>query len=289
MKKKLRFIINPFSGIGQKKVVPQLLDEILDKELYTWDVVHTEHPRHAIEISQDAVDNTYDAVIAVGGDGSINEIARPLIHSNTAMGIIPSGSGNGVARSLEIPLNLKEAILRISKFNVTTIDTGLLNGHPFIGVAGIGFDALISHEFANRKLRGKFSYGLVILKKMNSFVPMHVVIDGAIRHETSKAVVLAFANTSQYGNNAYIAPTADPKDGRLKLSIIEKFNTIEFVDITQKIFRKKILDSQKVTSIEFEKIVVTHDSKYAHIDGEPIEVPKEITVQVVPLSLKIIV
>jgi len=147
MKKKLRFIINPFSGIGQKKIVPKMLEKGLDAHRFEWDIVLTERAKHAIDISKEAVDLGYDAVIAVGGDGSINEVARNLIHTDTALGIIPGGSGNGVARSLNIPLNVQKAIGVINDFKTLKIDTGQLNDHPFVGVAGIGFDALISHEF----------------------------------------------------------------------------------------------------------------------------------------------
>jgi diacylglycerol kinase (ATP) len=288
MKKKLKIIINPFSGIGKKKVVPFLLEKILDKNLFEWDITYTEKAKHAIDISADAVKDGYQGVIAVGGDGSVNEIARSLIHTDVVLGIIPGGSGNGIARSLNIPIKTIRAIENINQFYLEKIDTGLLDGHPFIGVAGLGFDALISKEFAERRIRGKLGYGYVILKKMNAFKPMNVAIDGISNMDSNDAIVVAFANTSQYGNNAFIAPTANPFDGQLKISLIEKLNLLQFADISQKMFRRKLLESKKVQFGEFNEITIKHGSKYAHIDGEPIEVPSEIVVKVVPLSLNVI-
>jgi len=288
MKKKIRFIINPFSGIGQKKIVPQLLDRGIDPKKYEWDIVYTKRAKQATEISREAVALGYNGVVAVGGDGSVNEIARALIGTDTALGIIPGGSGNGIARSLELPLKVSQAIENINRFHLIKIDTGLLNDQPFIGVAGLGFDAMISKEFANRKLRGKMSYGYIIAKKMNAFKPMQIKISGEQNLEMDKAVVLTFANTSQYGNNAYIAPTASVADGHLKLTIIEKFKLWQLPDITQKVFRKKIHQSSKVSSLEFDEIEVHHQSEFAHLDGEPIKIPPVITVKVVPMSLKVI-
>ncbi len=286
-KTQLLFVINPFSGIGRKKIIPRILDSKLDKTRFDWDITYTEKAKHAIEISKNAVVRGYDAVVAVGGDGSINEVAQSLIHTNTALGIIPGGSGNGIARSLNIPLQIKKAVELINAFNLKTIDTGLLNQHIFVGVAGIGYDALISKEFAARKMRGKLSYALVILKKIKSFKAMNVTVD-SLAYKSTKAVVLAFANTPQYGNNAFISPKADPTDGKLKLTIIEKFSALELTGITEKIFTKRILKSKKVSDYEFSEIEIHHESPYAHIDGEPIEIPSVITVRVIPSSLKVI-
>lgn len=288
MKKKLLFIINPFSGIGQKKVIPTALESGLDKEKFDWKIKYTERAKHAVALSAEAAKNGFDAVIAVGGDGSINEVARSLIHTNTALGIIPGGSGNGVARSLGIPLQVAKAVALINRYRKVKIDTGLLHEHPFVGVAGIGFDAEISKAFAERKIRGPLSYGYLIISKMNNVQAMKIKIKGEWKLKSKKAIVLAFANTKQYGNNAYIAPTADPTDGKMKLSIIEQFKAWQLPHIAQKFFTKKIHESSKVTYHEFEEIKVKHNSQYAHLDGEPIEVPPKLTVKVVPHSLWVI-
>ena len=153
-KKKIIFIVNPISGTQSKELVLSLLDEKIDKDKYTWEIVYTERAGHAIEIAADAADSHTDIVVAVGGDGTINEIARSLVHTNTALGIIPCGSGNGLARHLQISMDPRKALEILNDGLVDIIDYGKINGTDFFCTCGVGFDAFVSLKFANAGKRG---------------------------------------------------------------------------------------------------------------------------------------
>ena len=157
-KKKIIFIVNPISGTQSKELVLSLLDEKIDKEMYTWEIVYTERAGHAIEIAADAADKNTDIVVAVGGDGTINEIARSLVHTNTALGIIPCGSGNGLARHLQISMDPRKALEILNDGIIDIIDYGKINGTDFFCTCGVGFDAFVSLKFANAGKRGLLTY-----------------------------------------------------------------------------------------------------------------------------------
>src|SRR5690554_488083 len=146
MKKSIRFIINPISGVGKKKVLPGLIKQHLDHSKFTYDIVYTSHRGHAVEISKEAADEGIDIVCVVGGDGSVHEAGTSLIGRNTALAILPTGSGNGIARYLGLPRRIKSALKSINAHQIETVDTLTLNGHQFIGVSGFGFDAYRSEE-----------------------------------------------------------------------------------------------------------------------------------------------
>ena len=156
--KKLIFIVNPISGTQSKELILNLLDEKIDKEKYTWDVVYTKRAGHAIEIAAQAAEMKTDVVVAIGGDGTINEIGRSLVHTETALGIIPCGSGNGLARHLHIPMEPKKALEIINDGICDIIDYGKINGTDFFCTCGVGFDAFVSLKFANAGKRGLLTY-----------------------------------------------------------------------------------------------------------------------------------
>lgn len=288
MKTKVLYIINPISGIGKQKIMEKMLEKYSAKNIdYT--IKYTERAKHAIEITKQNAKN-FDAIIIVGGDGSVNEVGQALINTNTAFGIIPTGSGNGLARHLKIPLNIKDAILTINKFNTTTIDTASINDNYFINVAGIGFDALIAHKFAKYGKRGFSSYIKITTKEFKKF--SHQKIQFSIDEETfnKDIFLLSIANGSQFGNNAYIAPTALMNDGFLNITILKKFPLISAPKLAYKLFTKKI-DKLKITNSYKAKQIIIHQKGeiLAHIDGEPVKFFDKIEINIIPNSLKIIV
>ena len=154
MKKKAIFIINLISGTSDKAAIPGLIDQLLDKEKFEYEIAITEYAGHASEIAAKAKDDGVDMVVAVGGDGTVNEVARAIVHSNTALGVIPCGSGNGLARHLQLPINVKKSIEIINAFEVRDLDYGIINGYPFFCTCGMGFDAFVSMKFAESGKRG---------------------------------------------------------------------------------------------------------------------------------------
>src|SRR5689334_17658830 len=221
-KKKLRYIINPKSGAKHNIDLAAMANEMTDKEQFDFEIVMTKAAKHATELAKE-VAGVVDDVVAVGGDGSVNEVAKGLIGSKTVLGIIPMGSGNGMARHLKIPVDTKQAFHLINNGRTDTIDTMMVNGEFAIGTIGIGFDAHIAHLFADAGTRGYGTYVKLVLSEFYKYKPYkyHITVDG----DTFDRVcfLLTFANSSQFGNNAVIAPYADVQDGFLDVSMMKKF------------------------------------------------------------------
>ena len=163
-KKNIVFIVNPISGTSSKRTIVNQIDKYIDNQLFDFKVVNTEYQGHAREIAQDAVEKGVDIVCAIGGDGTVNEVASALVHSNTALAIIPCGSGNGLARHLRIPRDAIRAIKLINKAEPKLIDYGVMNDHPFFCTCGVGLDAFISQKFAECGKRGFLAYIEQVLK-----------------------------------------------------------------------------------------------------------------------------
>jgi diacylglycerol kinase (ATP) len=289
VKKKICFIVNPISGVGRQKVIEKLIDEKLDKTLYDYEIAYTKAAKHATEIAKEAVLRKVDIIVAVGGDGSVNEIAKSLVNTECAMAIIPTGSGNGLARHLKIPLNLKGAMNIINRGEHIQIDTIRMNEETFVNVAGIGFDAHIGWEFAKFGKRGFTSYLKVIAREFPSFkaADYQLTINGKAINKN--AYLISFANGSQWGNNAYIAPGADISDGVMEIAILKDFKFYNILSIAYKLFRKTLDKSSHLEIIKATEVLIKQKGTIAHIDGEPIEVGHEIKISVNPLSLKVIV
>ena len=148
------FLVNPKSGVSRKRRVPQMVEKYIDRARYDVSVCYTQYAGHAYELARDAAARGVDAVVAVGGDGTVNEVGRALVHTGTALGVIPCGSGNGFARHLGIPVGVKSAIEFINNAEPVNVDYGKINGHPFFCSCGVGFDAVVSSDFAKCKGRG---------------------------------------------------------------------------------------------------------------------------------------
>lgn len=283
--KKIQFIINPVSGTKKKVSLVDQLKIQLDSNI-TYGIDFTEHAAHATELAKEAVKQKADAVIAVGGDGTINEVTKALIGSDVSLGVIPMGSGNGFARHLKIPLNAKDAIKCINQFQTKTIDTGTVNGEVFLSTVGIGFDALVGKQFAVFGKRGLLSYVQVSTNEFFHFKAdnYQLIVDG--KEMNTKAFLINFANIGQYGNNAWIAPSASVTDGKLNVCLLEPFPQHMVGDIIFKLFNKLLNKSKYYTSFLAEEIKVLSPSLY-HLDGESRD-KAVLEVKVVPKSLKVI-
>lgn len=290
-KKKIYFIINPISGVGKKNTIPPLIEKHLDRSIMEWEIGYTRDRGHGAIVAKEHKDQ-FDAIIAVGGDGSVNEIGGALINENCALGILPCGSGNGLARHLHIPLNLEKAVQRIAAFNPIKIDTGLVNDRPFLGTCGFGFDAHIANKFDTFGKRGFISYARLVMSEYNSYQTPSFKIAGKEVNFEKEAILCSIANSSQFGNGFTISPNSDIQDGIFELVFLEKFNLIKAPGITSKFFSKSIHKSKHFTSLPFKDEIEINIGQeldfHYHIDGEPLTGNGKFTVKIRPQSLTIL-
>ena len=217
---KITFIINPISGTVSKSGIPQLIDQMLDKKKFSYEIRETLYAGHAAKIATECKEQGVDVVVAVGGDGTVNEVARSITHSNTALGIIPCGSGNGLGRHLMLPMDIKKDIDILNKCEIHDLDYGIINEHPFFCTCGMGFDAFISMKFAEAGKRGLATYVENVLKEGLNYKPETYRIEDENGTIINRAFLISCANASQYGNNAYSAPQASRREGMLDVIIM---------------------------------------------------------------------
>jgi YegS/Rv2252/BmrU family lipid kinase len=290
MKRRIAFIINPISGTIKKKQLPELIQKELDKELFDAEIVFTEYRGHGTDLARKFVEEGYDVVTAVGGDGTVNEIAKALVHTNTTLAIIPVGSGNGLARHLGLPMQVHKAVQALNHSESIRIDYGKVNGKPFFCTCGTGFDAYVSMEFAKGQNRGVIKYVEKMITGYFSYKPQncHLVGDGI--DLKSKAFVMTFANAAQWGNNAYIAPQASVQDGKMDISIMSNFPVIAIPSIALQLFTKTIDKDFFVSTLRAREVTLYRDEEGPfHYDGEPFQEGKEIKVEVIPDGLLVFV
>lgn len=288
-KKKIVFVVNPISGTQGKKAILEWIDERIDRTLYDYTVVKTQYAGHAVEIAATAAREKVDMVVAIGGDGTINEIGRSLVHTDTALGIIPCGSGNGLARHLQIPLEPKAAIDIINEGNRLCIDYGKINNIPFFCTCGVGFDAFVSLKFADSGKRGLLTYLENTLHESLNYKPETYEIENEEGTVKYKAFLIACANASQYGNNAYIAPQASLTDGLMDVTILEPFTVLDVPSLSFQLFNKTIDQNSRIKTLRTKKIKI-HRSKpgVLHFDGDPLMADEDIEVELIPHGLNII-
>ena len=289
-KKKIIFIFNPISGTVSKAGIPGLIEERLDKEKFDCRIAETKYAGHATELAQQAARQGIDIVVAVGGDGTVNEVGRALVNTKTAMGILPCGSGNGLARHLNLPMNLKKCIDILNDCDIHTLDYGLINRHPFFCTCGMGFDAFISMKFAEAGKRGPITYMQKILEEGLSYQPETYEIEDEEGTRRYKAFLVSAANASQYGNNAYIAPQASMSDGLLDIIIMEPFDLIEAPQVAIELFNKTLDKNLKIKTFRASHIHIHRKSEgIIHYDGDPVMADADVDISIVPKGINIIV
>jgi YegS/Rv2252/BmrU family lipid kinase len=268
-KKNVVFIINPKSGVQRQKEIKEAIDAHLDKEKYTHEILNTEYAKHGITLAKEAAAKGAYAVVAVGGDGSVNDIVHGLLGTNTVLAIIPKGSGNGMARTMGIPLDTAEAIKVISKGKVGEMDVAFANGQAFISNAGVAFDALISKKFARSERRGFMTYSWLVTKYMWLYKErdFKITVDG--KEHKSKAFMVNVANGQQFGYNFKIAPMASYNDGILDVIIIRKFPKILGGTLVARAMNGSIVKSPFVKHITGKEITISNPMlKLMQTDGD---------------------
>jgi len=280
---KIRFIINPISGTGKQKGI----EKYITKYIKDFEIVHTKKSGDATIISNNAAKENIDVVIAVGGDGTVNECLKGLVNTNTALGVIPCGSGNGFAYHVGMQSNIEKAVKQLNNSRIETIDSCTVNGFPFVNVSGIGFDAHIADLFLTLKFRGFFSYVKLILSELSYNAKEYSLFYNNIERKV-KAYMIDFANASQFGNNAKISPRSDFQDGLIDFVIVNNFPKWKIPVILFMLLSGRLHLSKHVEIIQCKKMTIRTENTNLHLDGEPIKLSNPVVVTILPKSLKIL-
>ncbi len=281
-------VVNPVAGTRSKRGLDEVVAERLSADRLKVTTVFTEGPGHASDLAAQAVRDGFDMVIAAGGDGTVNEVANTLSNTKVALGIIPLGSGNGLARSLGIPQDVGEALSIIEAGHISRCDRGLVNGLPFYCTFGVGFDAAVSEKFATMKRRGRVTYVRSVLREFFNYKSQPYAISIGGKVITERAFLIAVCNASQYGNNAYIAPQAKLSDGLLDLIVIHEGSPLSSVRVgvdllTGLLDRNTRIDTFRISSATITRL---HPGA-AHLDGEPATLGTHLQVSCDPSALSV--
>ena len=288
-KKRILFIVNPISGHRDKRRFREHVASVLGRENITYEIAFTERAGHATELAETAA-GKYDIVAAVGGDGTLNEVARGLVGTDTALAVIPCGSGNGLARCLHIPLNTDKALRFLTQGRIQRIDTGTVNGQLFLSVAGIGLDAQTAQDFAQDPRRGFITYAHYAVSNYLHPKPETVSITFDGREPiTCSPMLITFANSNQFGYNAVIAPHASLQDGLLDTCILTRPPLPVVPDIVAKLMDGRIDKSRYLKEVQAAHITVERPAAgVVNIDGEPVMMDANLDIRIEPLNLKVL-
>lgn len=277
---RILLIINPISGTNSKLGLREAIENRVTSLGHKIDTSFTNGPGDATKIARQASIDGYDVVLACGGDGTVNEVATGLIGSNTAMAILPNGSGNGLARHIDIPVDPIDAIKAVKRGRIVDCDYCTVNDIPFFCTFGLGFDAAVSHRFAASNKRGLISYLKSAFDEFIHFSPEKYRLIIGEKDIEINAFLIACCNASQYGNNAFIAPTASITDGVLDITVIHSGNALSQALVgvellTGSITKGGLIDTFKTSELT----IIRPNSGIAHIDGEPVELPETLHIK----------
>jgi YegS/Rv2252/BmrU family lipid kinase len=289
MQVKYLFIINPVSGKKNKQRIEKKINDFFANEEIL--IKYTRKSGHGHKIARKYAAQNISFCIAVGGDGTVNEVASALVNTNTALGIIPAGSGNGLANHLGIPHSVNKALAVIARQKICTIDAGKINKNYFFCTCGVGFDARVGHEFSAIGKRGLVGYVNSVFRQFFRYRPKKYIIKIDGREFKTRAFLITVANAGQYGNNVYISPEARIDDGLLDICIMKPFPKPAIFPLGLKLIRRKIDRSPYLELIRGKKISLTGKKRkqYVHYDGEPAIIKGKIKIRIKPGTLKVIV
>lgn len=287
---RLLAIVNPISGRSTKESVRKSILSNIDTDKYDVSIVITQYAGHATELTEQAVVEGFDVVIAVGGDGTVNEVAKALIGSSTILGIIPCGSGNGLARHLHIPMDTKKAVQIINEGDVVSIDSMTVNGIPCFCTMGVGYDAKVSEEYAKESTRGFITYARKFIEGWFTYEPQEYIIETDDKVIRRKATCVTCANANQWGNGFHVAPKASIQDGLIDVTIIHPIKFINAVPMPVQILGYSFDKNPDVECFKTKNLLIKRRNiDSIHIDGEPIKVDKDVHVEMNTKMLKVIV
>ncbi len=290
MKERILFIVNPISGRRRKNFTKEYIEQHIDPTRFETDIIFTRFPGDAHQQVKEKLAAGVKYFVAVGGDGTVNEVASAIVDTDAVLGIIPVGSGNGLARHLKIPLNPKKALQLIIKGNTMRMDYGKINDRLFFCTTGVGFDAHIGHVFANTKSRGFANYVKATVSEFIKYKPKRYEISLNKKTIFREAFLITVANASQYGNNAHIAPNALVNDGQMEVSIMRQFPIHSAPFLGARLFLKNIHKSNYLETYSCEELTIRRKhSDVIHFDGEPGEMGEELKIKIFPKGLNVFV
>lgn len=289
--KKVFFIINKYAGTGYQSSVEGRIISYCNAANIEATIEFTQRQKHATELArQAATSKNFDVVFAVGGDGTVNEVAQGLVHTKQTMGIIPNGSGNGLARHLGISMNFQKSLSLITHHSIIAMDSFMINEQLSVNVSGIGFDGHVASLFAKGGKRGLIGYSKFALKEFFGFNEFQV--EAKIDQVTYKkiAFVIAFANSSQFGNNARISPHASVCDGWLDVCFIRKVPMTHAVNFVRKMFTGKIDETAWAEIVKGKDMNLSFDQPMPfHVDGEAMTPARDFSITLLPSSISMTV
>ncbi len=289
--KKVLFIINKYAGTGYQSSLEGRILSHCDSANIEPTIEFTQGRYHATSLARDAASsNKFEVVFAVGGDGTVNEVAQGIVHTKQTMGILPNGSGNGLARHLGIPMSLQKSIQLISNHTIISMDSFLINDKLSVNVSGIGFDGHIANLFAGGGKRGLIGYTKLVLKEFFGFneFPVAATIDQ--KTYSGNYFVIAFANSSQFGNNARVSPYASVCDGLLDFCFIRKVPISKAIGFAQKMFTGQIDKSSLVEIVNGKQLTLSFAQAMPyHVDGEPMTSAHHFSISLQPGSISMVI
>lgn len=289
MRQKILFIVNPFSGVSNKDNFTSQLEQYLDKNRFESKVIFSEYPMHANEIAK-TEQNKHDIIIAVGGDGTINEVASAMLYTETKFGIIPMGSGNGLAMHLEIKRTISDSCKIINALKTKRIDACVVNGLPFFNVSGIGFDAYVAHKTKFNESRGILPYIMESLKNSIDFKPFDVRLEFESNVIDTKTINIIVANGSMYGYNFSISPDSNLSDGLFEIIVVKDTSLLNYFTHSYRLINKTIdqspfIDTYKAKSLEIQ----LNNKNYLHIDGEAHDISDTVRYELAEKAIELII
>ena len=290
-KRKILAIVNPFSGSKKKEKIVSRLQRELNNNSISFDFLYTQYSGHGKEIAQNAILNDMDTIIAIGGDGTINEVSSQLIGSKTKLGIISLGSGNGFARHLKVHKSLDESIQIIKNNTPILVDSCKVNQQSYVNIAGIGIDGKVAYLTRNNSKRGLWPYVKATISAGFSYGAFEAELcyDNKCIYGKYKAIVIA--NGPLYGFNFQIAPQASVQDGLLDVMLFEDASFLKYSFELPKFVSGKLDKSKSVVNFKTKELkVVLKEKQYTHVDGEGLYSDAlEYNYSINPKSLKILV
>jgi YegS/Rv2252/BmrU family lipid kinase len=288
--KRIVFIVNPKAGTNLQKHIRESVDKYLNHRKFEYGFRFTEKPEHAKELAQEAIAEGYEIVVAVGGDGSINEVASALLDTDVVLGIIPAGSGNGLAMHLGYGRDIDEAIKKLNTAEEQLIDIGMMNGRPFINLAGVGFDGLVSNMVKGSNWRGFIPYFLKSVEAGLKYTPRECRIEFDDKVLTEKCFIISIANGPMWGYNFQIAPDARLDDGFFEVVIMKEAPRWQYFAAVPSTLNGKIYDAEFVEHFTTSRVKISAPGKnYVHLDGEGLVLEDDLVFEIKPKALKILV
>ncbi|OWY23377.1 hypothetical protein C7N43_03210 [Sphingobacteriales bacterium UPWRP_1] len=290
-KKRILFIVNPIAGVRSKVGIPDLIEQEIDKQQYDCHIAYTQFAGHAVFLTREAVEKQlYDVVVAVGGDGSVNEVASQLVDTPVALGIVPLGSGNGLARKLGIPMQQRAAIQTLNHCHTTPVDVGVINNRYFFSNAGIGYSAQVAARFAGRKNRGMSGYAFTIATGLSRYHPVSCQIACNNSNFEVHAFDITFNNSGQFGYGMGLTPNSNLSDGQMELSIVRHFPLYQIFWVVLLFLINRLYKSRYLKEIEMQQASLCCSTPLqAQIDGDPVFIDDRFEVQIKQLALKVVV